>query len=302
MTMRVRLPQPGLYIVAVSGGVDSMVLLDLLGSYTLANTDRKLVVAHFDHGIRANSVLDRIFVEERAKLMGLPFRYAEGNLGAGTSEEKARLARYAFLDSLVKEYDAVSVMTAHHQNDLLETAIINMLRGTGRKGLTSLCDRTGRTRPLLGYDKTEIIGYAQAHAVAWREDETNTDTNYLRNYIRQAVIPRLSPGERESLMSIISRQRRINHEIDAILEEILIDQEEKATIDRMWFNQLPHQVCREVLATWFRTEGVNGFDRKTIERLVVAAKAGKNGRQYPVINKRYMRVRKDNLALEGFER
>src|SRR5437764_343012 len=132
--MDVVLPKPGKYVVAVSGGVDSVALLDMLAR----SDDLKLVVAHFDHGIRKDSAKDRKFVEDLAKNYDLPFVYEEGHLGSGTSEAVARGARYDFLHRVKKSHGAQAIITAHHQDDVLETAIINLLRGTGRKGLTSL--------------------------------------------------------------------------------------------------------------------------------------------------------------------
>ena len=121
---------PGTYIVAVSGGVDSIVLLDLLANQEKA----KLIVAHFDHGIRNDSRDDRMFVQDLAVRYELPFVYDVGNLGQGASEAKAREARYTFLRGVRQAAGARSIITAHHEDDVLETAILNIMRGTGRKG------------------------------------------------------------------------------------------------------------------------------------------------------------------------
>jgi tRNA(Ile)-lysidine synthetase-like protein len=131
--MKIQLPK-GRYVVAVSGGVDSVVLLDALSK--LPNLE--LVVAHLDHGIREDSIEDRRFVASLAASYGLVFEYGEGRLGSGASEATAREARYNFLRGVKMKHDAKAIITAHHQDDLIETAILNMLRGTGRKGLTSL--------------------------------------------------------------------------------------------------------------------------------------------------------------------
>ena len=114
--------QPGTYVVAVSGGVDSMVLLDLLAK----QPDIKLIVAHYDHGIRSDSKLDRELVASSAKKYKIPFVYESGNLGPGTSENQARIARYNFLRKVQKESKADAIVTAHHQDDALETAILNI--------------------------------------------------------------------------------------------------------------------------------------------------------------------------------
>lgn len=279
-----------------------MVLLQLLKVYADDNQGHELIVAHYDHGIRSDSYLDRQAVEEKARLLSLKFRYAEGRLGPDASEQLARTARYAFLDAIASEQDAESVVTAHHQDDLIETAIINIMRGSGRKGLTSLRNRPGRYRPLLGYTKGELTRYALAQGIAWREDPTNDDTAYLRNYVRRRIVPRLNREDRERLLGIIGRLEKINADLDKLLSEQLARQAAGETLDRTWFSQLPHNVSREVMASWLRSSGISSFDRKSLERLVVAAKTGHSGRQFPVANNRYMNVKNHNLALDGCER
>src|SRR5260221_102633 len=122
---------PGKYIVAVSGGVDSMALLDML----VVLPGLELVVAHFERGIRADSDQDRQLVAATAARYGLPFVFMRGNLGAGVSEAAARTARYAFLGRVRGAHNAGAIITAHHQDDVIETALINLVRGTGSRGL-----------------------------------------------------------------------------------------------------------------------------------------------------------------------
>src|SRR5689334_6585659 len=123
--MNVDWPKPGHYVVAVSGGVDSMALLHMLNS----RPDLKLTVAHFDHGIRDDSAQDLLLVEKVAKSYGRPFVFKAGRLGPDASEAGARTARYRFLRQVLRDCGAKAIITGHHQDDLLETAILNMLRG-----------------------------------------------------------------------------------------------------------------------------------------------------------------------------
>src|SRR5262249_18822874 len=153
-------------VVAVSGGVDSMTLLDVLAK----QPDLRLVVAHFDHGIRADSEQDRQLVQAAAERYGLPFVFDMGHLGPATSEAKARRARYDFLRRVQRSSGARAVVTAHHQDDVLETAMLNLLRGTGRRGLTSLNSRPGLERPLLDTPKWKIKDHALSARLNWRED------------------------------------------------------------------------------------------------------------------------------------
>jgi tRNA(Ile)-lysidine synthetase-like protein len=300
--MNIIVPTPGTYVVGVSGGVDSIVLLDILYTHAQDDTRWKLLVAHLDHGIRSNSLKDRQFVQGIAHEYGLPFIYSTVKLGAGTSEARARAERYAFLNRTKKAHNAQAVITAHHQDDRLETAIINMVRGSGRKGITSLASHSELLRPLLNVSKAELISYAQRRGLTWREDSTNTDDIYLRNYIRHNILPRFDDQSRSKLLVIIDNLQDLNLALDTLLVDQLQLQDKPGTINRLWFNSLPHAVAREALATWLRARQLTGFDSKTLERLVVNAKAGRPGQQFPVPGKYNMKVKADYLALEPAER
>ncbi len=284
--------EPGRYAVAVSGGVDSVVLLDLLAKLP----DLELVVAHFDHGIRENSTDDRKFVQNLADKYRLQFEYGPGRLGK-VSEATARKARYDFLRKVQQKVGAKAIITAHHQDDLLETAILNMLRGAGRKGLTSLKSRPGLLRPLLKVSKLEIIEYAKKNGLAWREDPTNEDTTYMRNYVRHKLLPRMSSADKAKLIKIFTDLKVTNQEADQLLENMIKRQSKNDQLDRQWFNQLPHDLAREVIASWLRAHDESGFDKRGLERLVVAAKTARPGRFFPVRSGLVMKVGDDYLAL-----
>ncbi len=288
----------GKYIVAVSGGVDSMVLLDLLQK----RPGLKLTVAHFDHGIRKDSQDDRKLVQQIAKKHKLPFVHMQGKLGRSASEAKSREARYEFLESVKKASGASAIITAHHEDDVLETAIINMVRGTGRLGLTSLKTTDGIIRPLIGYGKDQIIEYAGKHAVAWREDATNKNTIYLRNYIRANVIPRLLPGKRAEFVILLENLRSNNDEIDRHLNTLLHVQPATNEIDRQWFVGLPHSVAKELIHSFLRKHDAKNITKKTIERMIVAMKTGKPGRIIDIDDSMFFKIGKDNLALIRRER
>lgn len=292
------LPKAGSYVIAVSGGVDSMALLHRLHQ----EPDVRLVVAHFDHGIREGSVEDRKLVQATAQQFGLRFVFDEGHLGPGASEAKARQARYQFLRRVRRAAGAEAIITAHHHDDVLETAILNLLRGTGRKGLTSLQSRPGLVRPLLKVDKRELVDYARQHQLVWLEDSTNQDQGYLRNYVRHTILPRLRSSDRLKLVQTRTQLEVVNQELDALLAQALQAQNTRGHLDRQWFNHLPHTVAREVLAAWLRTYGIRDFGRKTLERLVVAAKTGQTGQQFDVLQGVNLRINSDNLALRGPER
>jgi len=285
--------KPGKYVVAVSGGVDSMVLLDLLRR----QPDVSLVVAHFDHGIRDDSVRDRKLVEEAAVRYGLPCISEQGHLGSGTSEAAARTARYAFLRRVKETQGADAIITAHHQDDVLETAILNMLRGTGRKGLASLRSVQDLVRPLLHVSKDEIRAYAAEHKIRWHEDTTNSDDAYLRNYIRHRLMPRLGETGKAQLLEHVEAAAALNLDIDELLLRDLQAQPSPSIVNRYWFIMLPYDVSGEAMAAWLRLNGITQFDRRTIERLVIAAKVAAPGKEIDVNAAYLLKVSKKELRL-----
>jgi tRNA(Ile)-lysidine synthetase-like protein len=289
---------PGRYVVAVSGGVDSVVLLDMLQG----RPGLELVVAHYDHGIRLDSAQDRELVQLLAKRYRLPFVYEEGKLGSAASEAEARRARYRFLERVRHERAATAVITAHQQDDVMETALVNILRGTGRKGLTSLANSPHLMRPLLSIPKRQILAYAREHNLDWREDSTNTNERYLRNYIRRRLLPRFGTADRAQLLGIIGEMRLLNRHLDEQLAALLQEQSAAPDLDRSWFIQLPHAVAKEVLAAWLRAHGVRNFDTKTLERLTVAMKTLQPGRLVDVVNGVAIKIGRQSLALSRLER
>lgn len=290
--------EPGTYVVAISGGVDSMVLLDLL----CEKPELKLVAAHYDHGIREDSEVDRQMVQKIAKKHRLPFVYDQGHLGPDTSEASSRKARYDFLHSVRQAAGARAIITAHHEDDVLETAVINMLRGTGRKGLASLKSTDLILRPLLHVPKTQIKTYAKEHDLKWREDSTNQDTKYLRNYIRHKILPKFSADERQKLSELVAETRRLNTEIENLLALHLHLQPAVDTLDRHWFIMLPHNVAREVMAEFLRKHKTRGFTTKTLDRLIIAAKTFRPGQQADVDKNHVLKINKSRLALTRRER
>lgn len=302
--MEAVLPTAGSYVIAVSGGVDSIALLHALHNKNIQTDSKpwKLVVAHLDHGIRQESSEDRQLVQQTAKNLGLPFVYEEARLGAGASEAEARIARYEFLQGVQRASNARAIVTAHHQDDVLETAIMNIMRGTGRKGISSLSSQHNLERPLLDVSKQQLIEYAKDQGLNWNEDSTNNNLDYLRNYIRHRIVPRLDDANRAEMLRLINNMRSANYEIDQLLTNQLHMQSVSGKLDRVWFNLLPHSVAREVMATWLRSNGIREFDSRGLERLVVAAKVAEPGKIYDVLQGVRLYVETDYLALQGPER
>lgn len=282
---------PGKYVIAVSGGVDSIALLNMLSK------DKKLelVVAHFDHGIRDDSIDDRKFVQKLAKDYGLPFEYAEGHLGKKASESKARTARYDFLNTVLKKHKAAAIITAHHQDDVLETVVLNLLRGTGRKGLSSLQSKDSIVRPLLDIPKAELKDYALKNKLTWREDSTNKNPDYLRNWVRMYIVPKLSRGQKDHLLTLQKKSSSMNREVDAILDRFIGPNN---ALNRHAVTMLPHALAKELIAHWLRRNGVVDFDSVMVEKIVIDAKTYVAGKKTSVKKGVYALYSKKDIVLE----
>lgn len=296
------------YVIAVSGGVDSIVLLDMLMSDRADAPEEvrglrgsKIVVAHFDHGIRADSHDDLQFVKDLAEYYGLPFESAQGNLGECASEAVARESRYAFLRDVAEKHGAV-VVTAHHQDDVLETAIINLMRGTNRRGLTALTSTDEIARPLLQVPKLHLLEYARRHNLAWREDSTNADQRYLRNYVRHSVLSRANDLQKQALLAQIARLRELNTQIDAELQGYFEQEPAFPELSRERFFALPTEVAREVIAAWLRHFGIRSYDSQTLDRLVEGSKKLSTRSKMNVGKWHWLEIRRKTLALTPADR
>lgn len=183
--------------IAVSGGVDSMVLMNMLYRYT---GGKNLYCLHFEHGIRGwESVRDMEFVRENAKSYGIPFICARMNIPervmmtGENMEAAARRYRYAFFANISRKYDLQYVATAHHADDVVETLLLNLLRGSGTAGLCAMRVRREPNiiRPLIAISRDEIDKYAEENGIAFVTDSTNDSNDYSRNFLRHEVVPKL---------------------------------------------------------------------------------------------------------------
>ena len=179
-----------------------------------------IVVAHFNHGTRTSADLDEQFVFLRCKELKVPFETMKIMLGEGVSEELARQKRYDFLYHVANKYGG-EIYTAHHLDDLIESIAINLIRGTGWRGLTPFSDnRIHRPFIEMGFYKVDILRFAAENKVLFREDPTNATDDYLRNRVRSKllIMPRV---EKERLIDFYKRQTIIRHEIEELCESLL---------------------------------------------------------------------------------
>lgn len=218
-------------IVAVSGGVDSVTLLDALAVFA-DKYKFQLFVAHFNHNLRAeNSNRDAEFVKKLAKEYALPFHTANGKVkkfsekNSISIETAARILRYNFFERISRSLNADFVATAHTANDSVETFFINLFRGSG---LTGLCGIPLRrqfikdvllVRPLIDLKKNELIEYAKIRNLQWNEDETNSLLNFTRNKIRLDLIPKLENEFNPAIIDVINRTTKLLQGADRIIHQ-----------------------------------------------------------------------------------
>lgn len=234
------------YIIAVSGGVDSVVLLDKL----VKRGGARLIVAHFDHGIREDSADDARFVGELAERYGLEFETKREELGPGVSEALARERRYAFLQEVSRRHNNAPIVTAHHADDVIETIAINFRRGTGWRGLAVLDSEL--IRPLLNVTKQTILAYAALHGLSWREDSTNQDTAYLRNELRERIAMELSDDDKLQLHALWQAQLQLKHDIDQETNRLLSESDH--AYSRHFFTSIDPASALELLRAAFEHE------------------------------------------------
>ncbi len=189
-------PEPGLALLAVSGGPDSVALLDLLVGLA-AELKLELAVAHVDHGIAPDSDAVAQQVAQLAARYRLPFHLTALELGAGTSETRARRARYRALHRAQQETGARYLVTAHHADDQVETVLFRLLRGTGIAGLAGIPTRgpRGLVRPLLPFTRAELGAWLEQRNAELDEplpvhrDPANEEERHDRSWLRRRLLP-----------------------------------------------------------------------------------------------------------------
>ena len=199
-------------IVAVSGGADSVFLLRML-NFLAEELNLRLIVVHVHHGIRGEEAdRDAAFTEGLAEEMHLPFRLARVD-APGLAEERsisleeaARILRYQELRRVREEEKASWIALAHHRDDLVETVLFHLLRGTGPRGLRGILPRQEDCiRPLLSLYRAEIVEWMEEQGYTWCEDSTNQDLHHARNRIRHRILPEMlavNSGAKEHILRL----------------------------------------------------------------------------------------------------
>ena len=211
---------PGPALVAVSGGSDSIALLDLL-THSRVAASLELHVAHLDHGISPDSATAADQVRALSERYTLPFRLGRLELGSGATETAARAARYAWLHRQADELAAELIITAHHRDDQVETVLMRILNGSGPAGLAGMAPRAGRiARPLLPFGREELNHHVHSRGLTPWDDPANRDLRHLRVWIRVELLPALRERIPEVDRRLLSLARQAAAERQA-WEELL---------------------------------------------------------------------------------
>lgn len=274
-------------VLAVSGGPDSMFLLDVCRRVLEKG---QILAAHFNHHVRKDSAVDEGIVRAYCAKHGIAFMLGSADIPRKAQmakkglEETGRIARYAFLERVRKKEKAAYILTAHHADDQIETILLHFIRGSGVHGLTGMPMLSGRIlRPLLGVTKKEILAYLKAKKIRYATDSTNLVSDTSRNLLRLEVIPlieKINPGFAKTILhsSALSSDLSVflSDEAEAFLEAFSSSQ----GIDQPAFISLPLVLQREVLRKLYvdahgSAEGLYSPELEEVRRFFLTSVTGK---------------------------
>lgn len=281
--------------VAVSGGIDSMCLLHYLNSIK-QNLDCEIIAINVDHSIRSNSKNDSDFVKDYCQNNQINFHTFKVDAVAFTKEHKlsleegARVCRYNVFDGLIKKKIVDKIAIAHHKQDQVETILLNIFRGSGLKGASGIeYQNGGYIRPMLDVDKSEILSYASLNEIPFVEDETNLDTNYSRNFLRQQIIPEIKShwNNFENNMIAFSKIcKRDDEYINSTIsfDNIIID-DNIVKVPLNMFALNISAIARIVRKSLEHLNALKDMEQKHINLIIALAKESENGTKINLPNK-----------------
>ena len=276
--------------VGCSGGSDSMALLHFLAT-NQEKFDIEVVAIHVDHGIRENSYVDADFVREKAKELGVRFYKfridapkiaREKNISLETA---AREARYGVFKSLYQKGLVDKIALAHHISDQAETILMHIFRGsgvTGAKGMSPISEKI-YVRPFLNVSKEEILGYLDENRLDYREDQTNIDTSYNRNFVRHVIMKEIKsrwPNAESAIVGFADSVREDDEFINKqIFEDALIQEDKAVKIPSSYF-LFDNALISRIIFKAFKSIGINqDIERKHILLIKELALKGENGKR-----------------------
>lgn len=247
-------------LLAVSGGIDSMVMLHLF-----ERSEFEYGIAHCNFQLRgAESDGDEVFVREQVEQHGTSAHFEtfetteHAKLKGISIEMAARELRYEFFERIRKEYEYDRIVTAHHQDDLIETFFLNLSRKTGIKGLTGIKEKKGKLiRPLLFASREDIEKYASENYISYREDSSNSDVVYQRNFLRHKILPlfsELNPAFKKNFMASVENLKAAYDvyaaAVGSEINEILTEEKDQLLISISALQQSVHSktVLLEILS------------------------------------------------------
>lgn len=300
-------------VVAVSGGPDSMCLLDSL--YKIKDElSFSIVVAHVNHGIRKESDDEKKYVEDFCKKRDISFHYLKVNVPELSKKEKmseetyGRKVRYEFFETVRKEENADCIAVAHNLNDNVETVLLNLIRGSGLKGLTGMDFRYNNIiRPLLTIEKKDIVMYNNILELNPCIDKTNEEEIYLRNKVRLKLIPYLQEIN-PNFITNINRMRNILKQdndfieeyVDNIFNKIIIKDDDNGIIFNFSnfmgeHDSIKSRVIRKVVEK--KISNLDGIENIHIMDIIKLLDNNIKGKKYIIGNKFTIEVLKKNIAI-----
>lgn len=273
-------------ILACSGGADSVFLL--LSALDFLEKDR-IHVAHFHHGLRGREAdRDASFVEHLCQALGLGFSCGRRQPAGDHSEAALRTARYAWLGQLYKDEQAEALLLGHHADDLLETQLIGLLTGCGPAGMCAplpvhrFPDGHVRVRPLLSMKRSTIEKTLSSLGAPWRNDGSNKDLRYTRNWIRNDLVPFLSGRFPQDIHAGSARTCKLQREaveaVDAAVIRLQLNFDDPMGFDARSLYACPDAVIRRALyAWWMRHRADHILPTKATDKLVQTLSQGRVG-------------------------
>lgn len=239
------------YVLAVSGGLDSMVLMDYL-----YKSNYNLVVVHFDHSVRDASILDKKLIESYVNERNIPFHFFKLTIGKKDFQNQARLLRKKHLEEVANLFSTKNIVTAHHLDDLAETILMKINRGSSLLGYGGMrpsyvSNGFNYLKPFLYQEKNDLLLYAKKHNIHFLEDASNQKDDYLRNRIRHHIIP-LFKEENAFLKHIITFHKQTLAAYDFIRKQSFSYLEQyEHTFDIKTFKVLDPAVMTDVILLLF---------------------------------------------------
>ena len=273
-------PPSSRYLIGVSGGRDSIALLNLMVDLGY----KKLVVCHLNHQLRgASSRDDARFVEKVARNLRLDCEIGSTDVGALAKRSKlsietaARFARLAFFVEVARRRRCSRMFLAHHADDLVETALLNLFRGAGPGGMAAMrkfsIHRIGKTeltilRPLLGVWRSEIDSYVRQNELEFREDSTNAALHSSRNKIRHRILPDIEKQFSRDVRKTIWRAAQIWSEEEAVLDSLVSTETiSAANLSVAPLRKMAVALQRRTIHRWLRARKVADVSFDTVENV-----------------------------------